>query len=404
MGRLERIVVVGASLAGLRACEALREYGFEGRLVLVGAEPHEPYDRPPLSKEILRGQWPPERTRLRKEGLDNLDLELRLGVTATALDARSRELRLSDASVLGFDGAVIATGADARRLGPYGPEAGVHVLRTIDDAVALRNALAGADRVAIVGAGFIGLEVAASCRARGLEVCVVEPQAFPLASVLGERVGAWFEALHRDEGVDMRTGVAVEAFEGDVRARAVRLSDGSLVEADLFVVGVGVRPATTWLEGSGLVIDDGVVCDGACRTSVPGIVAAGDVARWHHSGYGRPVRVEHWANAVEQARVAAHNLLEPGAAVQVYAPLPTFWSDQYGLKLQFAGLDAGGADVAVEVVGEPASRRFVALYGRNDRLVAVFTAGRARAFVSWCEKIGGRICWQEALVEARRGG
>jgi len=278
------IAVVGASLAGLRACEALREEGFSGRIVLAGAERHLPYDRPPLSKEILQGKWEPEKIVLRRDGLGELDLDFRASTRATGLDPVAKILTLDDGEKISFDGLVIATGARVRRLEMAEGFEGVHYLRSLDDAMKLRSALEnaalrGAPRVAIIGAGFIGCEVAASCRQRGLDVTVIEPLPAPMVRALGRHLGGLAAMLHRDNGVDMRCATTLAAIEGDGRVERIRLGDGRTIAVDVLVIGVGVVAETTWLESSGLALEDGVLCDERC-SAAPGIVAAGDVARW----------------------------------------------------------------------------------------------------------------------------
>jgi len=273
------VVVVGASLAGLRAAEELRAAGFGGRLVVVGAEARQPYDRPPLSKQVLAGEWEADQTALRSQPYDDLDLDWRLGRRAAALDAAARTLTLADGERLAFDGAVLATGAVARTLPDTPPLAGIHLLRTLDDCLALRAELERGPRVVVVGAGFIGAEVAATCRGRGLAVTVLEALPAPMVRGLGPVLGNALGDLHRDHGVDLRLEAGVAGFEGADRVEAVLLGDGSRVDADVVVVGIGVRPATDWLDGSGLRVDDGVECDATCQAA-PGIVAAGDVARW----------------------------------------------------------------------------------------------------------------------------
>ena len=261
---LHRIVVVGASLAGLRAAETLRDRGFDGELTLIGEEPHRPYDRPPLSKQVLQGTWEPEQTFFRrKDGYDALALDMRLGVRATSVDLRARRVTLADGTFADYDRLIIATGARVRTLSGIAPRAGLLVLRGLDDAIALRRELMNAPRVAIVGAGFIGLEVAASCRTRGLHVTVIESLPVPLSPVLGPAFGEMVAAMHRDHGVDLRTGVAVTDVFGESRVAGVALSDGSRIDADVVVVGIGVTPNTEWLEGSGLTLDNGIVCNGS---------------------------------------------------------------------------------------------------------------------------------------------
>jgi len=393
---LRTVVVVGASLAGLRAVEALRERGFDGRLVWIGAEPHAPYDRPPLSKEILRGEWEPERIALARDGVEAFGAELRFGVRAEALDTAARRVRLAGGESLGFDGLVIATGATPRRL-PGQPDLdGVFVLRTLDDALAIRAALEKGPRVAVVGGGFIGAEVAASCRQRGLDVAMIEALGNPLEQALGPELGALYAGLHREHGVRLVTGAPVATLEGAGRIERVRLADGATLVADLVVTGIGVRPETGWLEGSGLELRDGVVCDERCRAA-PGIVAAGDVARWRHPRYGE-LRVEHWSNAVEQAGAAVAALLD-GDAAPPFAPVPSVWSDQYDTKLFVAGRPRAGDELRV-VEGSLAERRFVALFGRAGRLTGAAAIGPARRFLPWRRALAEDLAFDEALARA----
>ena len=391
---MRTVVVVGASLAGLRAAEALRRRGFDRRLLVIGEERHAPYDRPPLSKEILRGEWEPERISLRRQDDVGEALELKLGRRAVSLDARARVVELDDGERIGWDGLVVATGATPRRLWPDLDLEGVHVLRTLDDALALRRALAARPRVLVVGAGFIGAEVAASCRALGCPVTMVDPQAAPLAAAIGKEMAGICAAMHRDHGVDVRFGVSAAAVEGLGRVERVRLSDGSLVEADLVVVGIGVTPATAWLEGSGLALGDGVLCDESCAANVPGVVAAGDVARWYNRLFDQSMRVEHWSNAVAQGEAAAERLLAGTNGARPFAPVPTFWSDQYGVKLQFAGVARPGAEVRI-VDGSVADRKLVAVYGHEGVVVAVFAMRRARRFTELSETVAARTPWSE---------
>ena len=413
------IVVVGASLAGLRAAEELRRRGFAGRITVIGDETHPPYDRPPLSKQVLAGDWSLERIALTvaaEGGLDALDLDWRLGTAATGLDVAAREVSLADATRVAYDGLVVATGAAPRELPGTGTLAGVHTLRTLDDCLAVRAALdAGAARVVVVGAGFIGAEVAATCRTRGCDVTVLEALPVPLGRVLGDEMGAVMGDLHRDHGVDLRLDTGVAGFEGDGRVERVRLADGASIDADLVVVGIGVTPNTGWLEGSGLALDDGVVCD-ATTLVAPGIVAAGDVARWPSHRFGDLLRVEHWDNAIGMGEHAARRLLaeapfaasnggaaaggaDAAAAVGPYDPVPWFWSDQYDRKIQLAGWSAG-ADEVVVVDGSTDERRFVALYRRGARLVAVLAMNRPRLLVTYRALVERGAGWDEAMAQA----
>jgi len=403
VGALASIAVVGASLAGLRAAEALRRLGFAGRLALVGAERHLPYDRPPLSKEVLRGTRAPETLALCKPGAwDALDLDLRLGVRATGLDPARRRVALATGEELAFDGLVIATGATPRALPRTPPLAGIHTLRSLDDCLAIRAELECGPRVAVVGAGFIGAEVAATCRQRGLEVTLLEALPAPLAAALGPEIGALLGAIHRDHGVDLRCGVGVAGFSGGARVEEVRLGDGSRAAADLVVVGIGVAPETGWLAGSGLELADGVVCDETLATGAPGIVAAGDVARWTNPLFGESMRVEHWTNAVEQGEAAAARLLAGAGGASPFAPVPYVWSDQYDCKIMSAG--SFRADDERRIVhGSLAERRFVALYGREGRLVGALAMNRARQLVGYRRQIREGASLEEAVARAAAG-
>ena len=399
MKRIEKIVVVGASLAGLRAVESLRRLGFGGEIVLAGAEKHLPYDRPPLSKEILQRRWDADKLTLRKQPFADLSLDLRLGLRATALDVAARTVAFADGRLERYDALVIATGSAARRL-PNQPDlAGVHLLRTLDDALALRSALERSPRVLVVGAGFIGAEVAASCRSRGLEVIAIEPLAVPLLRGLGLRMGALCAELQRENGVDLRCGVGVEAIEGDGRVERVALSDGTHVAADVVVVGIGAVPETRWLAGSGLRLDDGVVCDEHCAAGPPGVFAAGDVARWRNPLFDETMRVEHWSNAVEQGVYVAERLAGSAAGAEAFAPVPFFWSDQFGVKIQFAGRMRGDDELHI-VAGSLAERRFTALYGREGRLTGALCFSRPRDLAKYRRLIAARTSLADAIAAA----
>ncbi|MFP5257016.1 MAG: NAD(P)/FAD-dependent oxidoreductase [Acidimicrobiia bacterium] len=397
------VVVVGASQAGFRAAEALRQGGFDGSITMVGDEPHRPYDRPPLSKQVLAGTQGPGDIVLTpaEGGVDDLDLDWRLGATATALDLAAREVVLGGGEHLPFTGLVVATGAHARRLPGTDHLAGVHTLRTLDDSVALRKALDGARRVVVVGAGFIGAEVTATCRGLGLDVSLVEALPVPLERGLGPAMGAVMADLHRDHGVDLRLGVGVVRLEGDDHVDRVRLTDGTVLEADVVVVGIGVVPNTDWLEGSGLSLDNGIVCDETCLAA-PGVVACGDVARWPNPRFDEVMRVEHWDNAVEMGGHAARTLLAElaGRRGEPFAPVPWFWSDQYDRKIQLAGR-AGAEDVVKVVAGEPAARRFVAMYGRAGRLVGILGMNMPAKVMRWRSMLEQPTPYDEALATAR---
>ena len=392
------ITIVGASLAGLRAAESLRRQEFDGQIVLIGDEPHAPYDRPPLSKQYLAGSWNEERLALTKpEKLAEFELDFRLGVRATAFDLASRRLTLDGADDIEVDGLLIATGARCRTLPGTDNLDGVFVLRGLDDATALRAALdAGPSRVVVVGAGFIGAEVAATARQREIEVSLIEALPQPLGRVLGDEMGAVCADVHREHGVDLRTGVGVEAIEGDGRVERVRLSDGSIIEADVVVVGIGVIPNTEWLEGSGLTIDNGVVCDATCLAA-PGVTAAGDVARWPNQRFDEVMRVEHWDNAVEQGGHAARRLLQSDDEAEPFTPVPWFWSDQYDRKIQLAGRIRPDDDMSI-VTGSVEERRFAALYGRAGKLVGVLGFNRPRHVMQYKTLIQEGASYADALA------
>ena len=378
MPEMETIAVVGAALAGLRALQALRRAGFAGRLVAVGEENEPPYDRPPLSKDVLAGKWDAERTRLLRPEDEGLEVEWRLGQRAEALDLAARKLRLAGGESVGFDGLVIATGTYARRLPNTPALAGIHVLRTLGDCLALRAALDASPRVVVIGGGFIGLEVAATCRGRGLSVTVIESLAAPLERGLGARLGGYVGEIHRDQGVKLHLGARVARLLGGTRVEAVELADGTRIPADVVVVGIGAAPATEWLAGSGLELADGVVCDAACRTTrAPFVVAAGDVARWSNPLFGTSMRIEHWTNATEQADHAAATLLAGAGGGEPFAPVPFVWSDQYDKKIQVAGR-VEGADETRIVDGALEERRFVMLFGSKGRVCGVLGINRPR--------------------------
>ncbi len=404
MAALEHVIVVGGSLAGLRACETLRTDGFNGRITLVGAETHMPYDRPPLSKKLLAGEWEPDRIHLRKpDSFDGLELDLRLGVAATAFDAATRTVTLADGTELSGDGVVLATGTSTRRL-PGQPEIdGVHELRTLDDALALRARLVDGARVVVIGAGFIGLEAAATARTRGCEVVVLEGAPAPLIRGLGAEMGAAVASVHARHGVDVRCGVQVAGIEGASAVEGVRLGDGTLVPADVVLVGIGVVPVTGWLADSGLELRDGVVCDSTLNAGFPGVYAAGDLARWVNPLFGddgEEMRVEHWTNAAEQGAAAASNLLRAAAGDEPvpYAPVPFFWSDQFDSRIQFVGR-AHGDDEVVVFEGS-LDGPFAALYGYGGRLRGVLGVSMPKRVMPFRRLLAERVSWSDALAVA----
>ena len=383
-------VIVGASLAGINAARTLRLGGHTGSIIVVDADPERPYDRPPLSKQMLTGEWEPEKILL-PAGKEDLGLDFRLGVRAKAVDLTSRQITLEGAGGLvedtSFDSLVIASGAAARRLPEAAGIAGLHVVRTLADSLALREELdAGPSRVVVIGAGFIGAEVASSCRKRGLEVTLVEAMPLPLERILGVEMGKVCAQVHIENGVDLRLGTGVLQFEtatvdGVERVVGVGLTDGTTVAAEVVVVGIGVTLTTDWLEGSGLTLDDGVVCDNTLLAA-PGVVAAGDIARYPSARFGRMLRVEHWETAIAGGEAAARRLLAEasGETPAVFDPIPWFWSDQYDRKIQLAGRPQP-TDQCVVVHGSTDEFRFVALYGDGDRLTGVLGMNRPRHVV-----------------------
>jgi len=401
MASLQQIAIVGASLAGLRAAEALRSEGFEGRLVLIGDEPHLPYDRPPLSKEVLKGEWEPEKTSLirDRERFDALQLDLRLGCRAVSLDCDARKIALDDGRKVAFDGLVIATGGTPRNLPQAEGLRGVTTLRTLDDCLAIRAALERRPRVAVIGAGFIGAEVAATCRQRGLDVTMIEAMPLPLERALGGDVGAALMQAHREEGVTVHLGVGVEKLEGGDRVEALVLADGTRVPADLVVVGIGVKPAIGWLEGSGLELGDGVMCDATCATNVPGIVAAGDVASWSNPLFDERMRIEHWSNAAEMGFAAAERLLAGDSGGKPFEAVPFFWSDQYDMKIQSAGRCVG-ADESKLVSGSFAERKYLKLYARKGRLVGALAVNEPRKLIGFRRMLRKPVSFEEAIAKA----
>lgn len=381
MGQPEQVVVVGAGVAGIRAAETLRQEGYDGALTIVGAERHAPYHRPPLSKKLLTG-------RVHRAGIDmapQLDLDARVlrGASAVGLDMSSRTVAVRDGDrdlSVRYDRLVIASGAVPRQWpdGPVPDE--VLPLRTVDDCLAIRDRLGSRPRVVVVGGGFIGAEVAATCRSIGLDVVLIEQTAGPLLRALGEELAPRWAELHRRHGVDLRLGVGVDEIVGNERVQAVRLTDGSRVPADLVVVGLGVTPATSWLAGSGLRIDGGVACDatGAAEGGT-GVVAAGDVARWWHPLYEQHLRVEHWDHAARQGAAAARTLLAGTDRAEPYCEPPYFWSDQYDIKIQMLGVITDYDAVQVIEDGRAAGE-FLAAYGRGGRTVAVLGTIPDRVF------------------------
>jgi NADPH-dependent 2,4-dienoyl-CoA reductase/sulfur reductase-like enzyme len=385
----KRIVIVGASLAGLRAAEALRAGGFRGRVTLIGDEPDEPYDRPPLSKGVIAGRFPAAHTALpRREAIG--DVEWRLGVPATGLDTLKKSVHLLDGKTVEFDRLLIATGARARAWRDPGQARldGVFTLRGRADAERLHARLAARPRrILVIGAGFTGSEIASSCRELGLPVTVVERGPAPLSGALGGAIAERAGALQREYGVDLRCCTTVDALEGDTHARLrrVRLSDGSEVDTDIAVVALGAVRNTEWLRGSGLAAGEfGVACDAGCRAIANNFIVtddffvAGDVARFPHPLYRHQfLALEHWSNAVEQAAIAAHNMICAPAERRPHLAVPAFWSSQFGVNIKSVGVPSA-ADEVVITQGSLASGRFVAVYGKEGRVVAAVTFNQGR--------------------------
>ena len=390
------LVVVGASLAGVRCVEALRREGATGPITLIGEETDRPYDRPPLSKQFLAGTVGPERLWLQRaeSAMDDLGVSVRPGVSATGLDLDAGMVHTT-AGEVPFDGLVVATGTSVRRL-PHPADAPVFYLRTLADSVRLQEHLVPGAKVVVIGAGFIGAEVASTAHGLDCDVTIVEALPVPLERPLGPEMGAACAALHARNGVHVRTGVGVASLQ----RRSVVLDDGSVIASDAIVVGIGVTPNTQWLDGSGIFLDNGVMCDEMCRVrtvdgaSLDHVVSCGDVARWPNELFEETMRIEHWTNAVEMSTHAAATLL--GARVP-FSPVPYFWSDQYGVKIQFFGRSTDFDEVRV-VEGSPTAGAGLALYRRGDRLIGVLGLQRMRAVIGLRTLLAERASWDEALA------
>jgi 3-phenylpropionate/trans-cinnamate dioxygenase ferredoxin reductase subunit len=408
MDDVHSVVVIGASAAGLSAVEALRAEGYRGSIRLVGSESHLPYDRPPLSKQILAGTWDRSRLELRpEEHYQRLDIQLALGQRATGLDLQNRTISLERSEPLHFDRLIIATGANARRLPILESASNVFYLRTIEDAFALSTVLRSARSIAVIGAGFVGTEVAAAARKSGVAVTLIDAGDNPLAQRLGALVGSRVARLHSDNGVVLRMRTSVlEAIRNGSNIVELKLGNGDACACDAVIVAVGADPETAWLNGSSLQIVNGVECDEHCRAA-DGIYAAGDVANWFHPGYGRRLRIEHRTNASEQGVAAARNLL---GIPTVFCPIPFFWSDQYDVKLQSFGILPANAQVSY-LYGSAESGAFVAGYFEEERLVGVLgwnAAKETRTHVAtlsslWTHDIG-LVRMQGGAGEAGRLG
>lgn len=389
---MHRIVVVGSSLAAVHTIEGLRHNGYEDEIVLVGGEPGLPYDRPPLSKEALRDGLDRDAILLKPAAwYADSAVELQLGEKAVALDVADRRVFLESGRAVDYDGLVIATGCVPRAF-PGGEDAPVHVLRTADDCFALRQRIVAGHHMVVIGAGFIGLEVASIARAAGMDVTVVEAASAPLSRVLGDHSGAWFRDFHAARGIDLRCDrKLVQIHDSALGGHRIELSDGTELRADVIVAGVGVSPATDWLTGSGLAVSDGVLCDASLATDAPGVVAVGDVARWDHHLFGETIRIEQWLNAVEQGAHAARTLL---GAREEFKTLPYFWSDQFDAKIRFVGY-AGGADqIAVTPLSD---NSLVTLFGRSGRLRGALCVNSPRMLARFRKGILDGLQWDDAV-------
>lgn len=371
-------LVVGASLAGLHVVENLRRVGFQGRIVLAGDEEHLPYDRPPLSKKVMSGEATLKDIQLRTQPWDELNVELRLGSAARRFNGAEREVHFADGGEERADLVFICTGVRTRKLPEHPDLNGVHTLRTLEDAQAIRQRLANTQRLVVIGGGFIGAEVAAVAARRGVPVTIVEPQPTLMMRGIGERWGRFMQSVHEREGVDVRTGVIVEAFEGEGELEAVVLSDGERLETSLVVIGIGADPADDWLHGSGVALDNGVRCDAFGESNLPGVFAIGDIANFYHERWDDYVRIEHWTNATDMARavVNALNSDEP----KPYTPVPMVWSDQYDYKIQTAGRIRTG-DEEIVTMGSEQEGEFLVLRGQEGMLTGVISFNRASPLV-----------------------
>lgn len=395
MTEARRLVVVGGSLAGLRAAEAARRAGFAGGIALIGAEKHLPYDRPPLSKAFLELGPEPDTTYRDRDALTELGVELLLGEPATALDVEGSLVCVGGREIP-YDALVIATGSTARSLPGVEDVLGVHSLRTVDDALAVRQALDAQARTVVIGAGFIGSEVGSSARKRGLDVTLLEAADTPLVRAVGAEAGAMLAQLHHAHGTRLICGAAVGGIQRTDGGLEVAIEGGVTHSCDLVVVGIGAAPATAWLKGSGIRIDDGIVCDEKLSTGIPAVYAAGDVARWPNELFGRTMRLEHWTSAAEQASVATLNAL--GISDDCYSTVPYFWSDWYGVRIQMVGVPAEG-DIKV-VAGSAEKGRFVVLYRESDRLVGALCVGYPSLTMKYRRLIASRSGWDAALAFA----
>lgn len=397
-----RVVVVGASLAGLRTCEALRQQGFAASITLVGDEPDAPYNRPPLSKKFLAGAWGEDRLVLRRaEDYAPLDIEQRYCVAATGVDRSRKLVQLGDGATLSYDALVLATGCSARTLPtfPLGPK--VHRLRTLADARRLAPLLVDGAQVVILGAGFIGLEVAATAMEKGCAVTVLEGQSAPLIRAIGASLGARIADMHRARGVDVRCGVNVSGLVGvDAAVSGVQFADGGTLDADVVLVGVGASPNTQWLDESGLTVQDGIMCNEYLQADGDGVFAAGDVVRWPNSVFPEEptMRVEHWTNATEQGVAAARNVISflAGDALTPFSTVPFFWSDQFDFRVQLMGRASGDDDTRV-IDGDLESDVFAVAFSRNGIIRGVLGVGTPKIVIGAKQFVARRATLDDTI-------
>ncbi|MAI80910.1 MAG: hypothetical protein CL917_18370 [Deltaproteobacteria bacterium] len=394
----ERIVVVGASLAGVRGIEALRNAGYAGEIVAVSVEKDMPYDRPPLSKQFLKGKLEESQISLRRKGFDDLAVEWRLGTRATKLNSGHKMIELSTGDTLEYGGLMIATGSAPRSLPAAEGLQGVHLLRSLEDARGLRSGLQKGGRLVVIGAGFIGMEVAASAHELGLEVTVVEALSGPLLRGLGEKLGETIGNRFRERGVVLRCGVGVDGFIGEGQVEGIQLADGTAIEADHVLIGIGTIPVCDWLEDSGLELNRGILCDATGATNLPDVVAAGDVACWRDPRSEEHVRYEHWTSASEQGVVAARRLLAGPSAVDDLVPLPYVWSDLFELRLAMLGEPASADEMHV-CHGELSSERFLALMGKQGVFIGAVGLKRPRELNGCRKLLADRVSFEQAVRE-----
>ena len=391
---MRRIAIVGASLAGVSAIESLRDRGYEHEIVLIGADPHLPYNRPPLSKQALAGS-DYDTTQLHpQEWYDERGVELQLGTEVVSLNTQNKELRTNGGKVLKFDGLLIATGSKARPLGTRCPGLPVHKLRTLEDSRQLHAELTPGKHLVIIGAGFIGLEVASTARQLGLDVTLVEVANVPLGRAFGPSVGDWFRRLQERNGVQVRCATTLESIERSGRGVILRFSAGHQIEADLVLAGIGASPATGWLANSGVNISDGIVCGPDLQTSMPGIVAAGDVARWRNPLFDEEMRIEHWTNAMEQGRHAAGTLL---GSREAFGAVPYFWTDQFKAKMRFVGRAHSTDKVVIE---EESDDSLVAIFGRAGVVSGAVCVNAPRRLAHYRKAVLDRVPWRDVVRDS----